>query len=199
MCPQDIHPITDHLVNQKSKETLLGQKGAVFWLCGLSGSGKSTLAIKLEKDLHECGFHSVVLDGDNLRETINQDLSFNDKDRKENIRRIAQLSKLLSSNGIIVIVSAITPKESFRIKSKEIIGEENYYEIFVNASYEKCSKRDVKGLYAKADKGLIQDFTGKKSNFEEPQKAWLTINTEEDSVLESSNNLLSKVIVEIKN
>ena len=154
MCSQDIHPITDHLVNQKSKETLLGQRGAVFWLCGLSGSGKSTLAIKLEKDLHECGFYSVVLDGDNLRETINQDLGFNDKDRKENIRRIAQLSKLLSSNGIIVIVSAITPKESFRIKSKEIIGEENYYEIFVNASYEKCSKRDVKGLYAKLIKDL---------------------------------------------
>ena len=122
MCPQDIHPITDHLVNQKSKETLLGQRGAVFWLCGLSGSGKSTLAIKLEKDLHECGFYSVVLDGDNLRETINQDLGFNDKDRKENIRRIAQLSKLLSSNGIIVIVSAITPKKALGLSRKRSLA-----------------------------------------------------------------------------
>ena len=157
----DIHPIKEQLIKQTEKESFLGHKGAVFWLYGLSGSGKSTLAIEMERRLHKQGYLSVVLDGDNLRSSLNKDLGFSDEDRKESVRRVSEVAKLLCENGLIVFVSLITPLKEFRDNARSIIGSENFKEIYIKASFETCLKRDVKGLYAKANQGLINSFIGK--------------------------------------
>ncbi len=169
------------------KETLLGQKGTVLWLCGLSGSGKSTIAGALEHVLHDQGRFAIRLDGDNLRTGLNSNLGFSDDDRMENIRRTAELAKVLADNGVIVICSLITPKGVFRDLARGILGGD-FREIYVKASYATCQARDPKGLYAKAEAGEIPQFTGKDSGFEEPQDPGLVLDTEklsvEDSVFE---------------
>ena len=162
MTENNIHPISSSLLKSKDKETLLGQKGNVFWMYGLSGSGKSTLAIQVERDLHQSNIHSIILDGDNLRNSLNKDLGFTDKDREENLRRACEVAKMLAVNGLVVIASFITPRRKFRESAREIIGKEFFNEVFVKASYKKCKERDVKGLYAKAEKGEINQFTGRK-------------------------------------
>ena len=198
MKSNNIHPISDRLLNRNDKENLLGQKGYVFWFCGLSGSGKSTLAVHLEKDLHNAGIHSIVLDGDNLRSTINQDLGFSESDRAENLRRVSEIAKILVSNGLVVIVSFISPKEQFRQAARGIIGQDSFREVFIKASFETCQGRDVKGLYAKVKAGEIENFTGKSSSFEPPSNPWITINTESESPEESSQELFRRIIKEVQ-
>jgi adenylylsulfate kinase len=169
------------------KETLLGQKGAVLWLCGLSGSGKSTIAGALEHVLHDKGRYVIRLDGDNLRTGLNSNLGFSDDDRLENIRRTAEVAKVMAANGVIVICSLITPRGAFRDLARGILGED-FREIYVKADYATCESRDPKGLYAKAAAGEVASFTGRDSIFEEPQNPDLVLDTEslsvEDSVFE---------------
>ena len=193
----NIHPF-NQLLPRESKETLLHQQGKVFWFTGLSGSGKSTIAKGLEEKLHAEGFFSVVLDGDNVRTGINNNLGFSDEDRKENIRRIAEVSKLFSSNGVITICSFVSPTEEIRTLARNIIGKKDFLEIFVNTPIEECEKRDVKGLYAKARKGEIKDFTGVNAPFEEPKNADLEIQTKNKSIGGSVNEVLQFVLPQIR-
>ncbi len=153
----------------------------VFWLYGLSGSGKSTLALKMEAELHAKGILSVVLDGDEVRTGLSKDLGFSDSDRSENVRRVSEVAKILSSNGIVVVVSLITPLEKLRAAAREIIGADRFREVFVKSSYATCRKRDVKGLYAKAEEGRIASFTGQGSDFEEPKTPPFLIDTEKET------------------
>ena len=187
---ENIHPEFSRQLSTQEKETLLDQRGVVLWLCGLSGSGKSTLANALEKNLHANGKYVVILDGDNLRSGLNSDLGFSDDDRNENIRRTAEVAKILSSNGAIVILSLITPQEKFRKQAREIIGD-HYQEIYVKADFETCMKRDVKGLYAKQAKGEIKNFTGAGSNFAEPENPDLIIDTINSTEQESLQELIN--------
>ncbi len=189
----NLHPISDRLLKQADRESLTGQSAKVIWMCGLSGSGKSTLATALEKKLFSQKRLVYVLDGDNIRTGLNAGLSFSNEDRKENIRRIAEVSKLFLDAGVISINSFITPNADLRKMAREIIGKKNLIEVYVKASFETCMQRDVKGLYAKADKGLVPQFTGKDSGFEEPTDSDLVIDTEAQSVEESLETLFQFV------
>jgi len=186
----DIHPISDRLIPRDQKELLLGHRCMVFWLYGLSGSGKSTLAVEMEKRLHQQGIHSVVLDGDNLRSGLNSDLGFSAEDRCENIRRVSEMAKLFAESGIIALVSLITPLREFRKNAKSIIGELDFHEVFIKASFNTCKERDVKGLYAKAEEGMVASFTGQGSEFEEPDTDCLIIDSEKESPEQSADRLL---------
>lgn len=169
---------TDHqLLGRVEKERLLGQRGMVIWLYGLSGSGKSTLANALERQLHAQGLATVLLDGDNVRTGLNKGLGFSDEDRQENIRRIAEVSKLFLKAGIIVINAFITPRNDLRKMAREVIGSGDLIEVYVKCPFEECERRDVKGLYAKAKGGDVAHFTGTASVFEEPDAADLVIET----------------------
>ena len=164
-------------VSQEERERIKKQKASVFWLTGLSGSGKSTLANALHTYLTEKSYHSYVLDGDNMRLGLNSDLDFSIEGRKENIRRIAEVAKLLVDAGIVVITAFISPFIEERSKAKEIIGKDFFHEVFVDADLALCESRDVKGLYKKARNGEIRDFTGINSPYEAPQNPELTIDT----------------------
>ncbi len=190
---ENLHPISDRLLKRSDRESLTKQKACAIWMCGLSGSGKSTLATALEKKLFAEGKLVYVLDGDNVRTGLNAGLGFSDEDRTENIRRIAEVSKLFVDAGIVVINSFITPNEELRDLARETIGKEDLIEVYVKASFEACMKRDVKGLYAKAEKGLVPQFTGKDSGFEEPRKSDLVIDTEAQSIEESLDALFDFV------
>jgi adenylylsulfate kinase len=174
---ENIHTQFHRFVSPMEKENLLGQKGCVLWMYGLSGSGKSTIAAALERSLHDAGRFAVILDGDNFRHGLNSDLGFSDEERKENVRRVAEVAKIFAAQGIITIVSVITPKRDLREQAKKIVGE-RFLEIFIKASYETCEQRDPKGLYAKVAAGEIKQFTGKDSGFEEPESPNLIIDTE---------------------
>jgi adenylylsulfate kinase len=163
-----IHPTFDRLVSRQEKEARLGQRGSVLWLFGLSGSGKSTIAAALERQLHTEGRLAMVLDGDNLRTGLNRNLGFSDDDRRENVRRAAEVAKLFSSAGVITIVSVITPRAALRAIVRESVGSEDLTLVYVRASFEACARRDPKGLYAKAAAGEVKQFTGRDSGFEEP-------------------------------
>jgi adenylylsulfate kinase len=189
----NIHPEHHRFLNRHDKEVLLDQKGLAIWMCGLSGSGKSTIANAAERVLHKQGHFTIILDGDNLRAGLNANLSFTDEDRLENIRRIAELTKVLVENGVIVFISAITPRGEFRDLARGIVGEQNLFEVFVKASYEACEKRDVKGLYAKAARGEIANFTGKDNSFEPPTNPELTLNTEQLSIEDAAIELVEAV------
>ncbi|MFM9986421.1 MAG: adenylyl-sulfate kinase [Flavobacteriales bacterium] len=170
--------VTDNHQN----ELILNQRGVVVWLVGLSGSGKSTLAGMLRDRLHTDWYITTLLDGDNLRSGINRDLGFSETDRLENIRRTAEVAKLFADAGIVTICSLITPSEEMRQLAKSIIGEERYFEVFVDASLETCEQRDVKGLYKRARAGEVASFTGVQSKFERPSNPFLTIQTEQQNV-----------------
>jgi len=187
MIGTDIHPHAT--LPRHAKETLLGQKGIVLWFCGLSGSGKSTIAGALEQVLHDQGRFCIRLDGDNLRAGLNGNLGFTDDDRLENIRRTAELSKLLAANGVIVLCSLITPRGELRDLARGILGSD-FSEIYVKASYAACEARDPKGLYAKAANGNVAHFTGRDSVFEEPQEPSLTLDTERLSVEDATFEVL---------
>jgi len=187
-----IHPEFSRQLARKDKEKLLGQKGLVVWMYGMSGSGKSTIANAAEKVLHLEGHMTTILDGDNLRTGLNQHLGFSDDDRRENIRRVSHVAKLFAQQGILTLVSVITPRQELRDLARDVIGND-YYEVFVKASYDLCEKRDVKGLYAKAASGEIKNFTGKDSSFEEPKNSDLIIDTEGQEITESVAVLLEAI------
>lgn len=177
MSQENIHTQHHRFVSTEEKESLLAQKGVVLWMYGLSGSGKSTIAAAVERQLHDQGRFVVILDGDNFRHGLNSDLGFSDEDRQENVRRVSEVAKMFASQGIIVIVSVITPRQELRNQAREIVGD-TFKEVFIKASYETCAKRDPKGLYAKVDAGEIKQFTGKDSGFEEPLDPDLLVDTE---------------------
>jgi len=172
------------LINRSDREKKNGHKGCVIWMTGLSGSGKTTIARHLENKLFEEGYSSKILDGDVLRSGINADLAFSKNDRRENIRRTAEIAKIFAESGFITIVSLITPKEEFRSLARQIIGEVDFNLIYVEASIDECERRDVKGLYAKARKGEIKDFTGVSvgNGFEVPIKYDLLVKTDNEDI-----------------
>ncbi|OFX26597.1 MAG: adenylyl-sulfate kinase [Bacteroidetes bacterium GWA2_31_9b] len=194
----NIHPIFDKILKRSDKEELLHQHSIVIWFTGLSGSGKSTIAKALELELHSRGYISKVLDGDNVRTGINNNLGFSEDDRKENIRRIAEVSKLFMECGIILINCFISPTHNIRNQVKEIVGAENYFEIYVSTSLETCEKRDTKGIYAKARKGLIKEFTGISAPYEAPVNPDIEIKTEEHSIDDEVQIILNKLLPRIE-
>ncbi len=193
-----IYPIFDKMLPREAKEELLGQRGGVIWMYGLSGSGKSTLANLLERRLHESGRMVKVLDGDNVRAGLNKNLGFSDEDRLENIRRVAEVAKLFADSGIVTITSFITPNNELRSLAREIIGDEDLLEVYVKASFETCSERDPKGLYAKVKAGEVKQFTGKDSAFEEPNNPDLVVDTEALSEEGSLSLLLEAAQAKVK-
>jgi adenylylsulfate kinase len=176
---EHIHPIFDQLVQRQEREARLNQRSKVLWLTGLSGSGKSTVAKYLERLLFEEGYLPQVLDGDNIRFGINNNLSFSAEDRLENIRRIAEISKLYLHTGVICINSFISPSREMRDLARSIVGAEDFVEIYINAPIEVCEARDVKGLYQKARAGLIKGFTGIDDPYEAPENPNLEIRTDQ--------------------
>jgi adenylylsulfate kinase len=194
----NIHPIFDKIVNKSRKEQLLKQKAIVIWFVGLSGSGKSTIAVALENELHQRGYLTQLLDGDNLRSGVNNNLGFSAEDRSENIRRTAEVAKLFLNCGVITLCSFISPTEEIRLAAKSIIGTENFFEVYVKCSLEVAEQRDVKGLYAKARKGEIKDFTGITSPFEEPQTPDLLVDTSMETAEESVVKVFDAIIKKVK-
>lgn len=178
---ENIYPVFDKLVSRESKESLLNQKGRVYWLYGQSGSGKTTIAIELEKQLHAQGKYTVVLDGDNLRSGLNQRLGFSTEDRMENIRRAAEVAKIFVQNGAIVFCCFVCPLISMRNLAREIIGED-FTEIYIKTSLETLIQRDTKGFYKKAIEGKMENFTGINSEFEESENVDLVIDTDRISI-----------------
>ena len=194
--PENIHTEFHRMLGRDAKEAQLKQRGHVFWFYGLSGSGKSTLANALERKLAEQGFVTKILDGDNIRSGLNSDLGFSDEDRVENIRRISEVARLFLDSGTVVFTSFITPKRELRANAAGVVGAEDFTPVYVQASFETCAERDVKGLYAKAAAGGVKHFTGKDSSFEEPEASdsdWV-IPTDEQTEEESLNALLEKVL-----
>lgn len=194
-----IYPVFDQMLSRKDKEEFLDQKSVMIWFTGLSGSGKSTIAIALERELHKRGLLCRILDGDNIRSGINNNLGFTEADRVENIRRIAEVSKLFIDTGIITIAAFISPTNDIRQMAAEIIGEEDFVEIFVNTPLEVCEQRDIKGLYAKARKGEIKNFTGISAPFEAPVNPDLSLDTSSLSLEECVNRLLELILPRISN
>ena len=190
---ENIHPIFDRLLTRAEREKRLKQHSKVLWLTGLSGSGKSTIAQNLERKLFENGFFAQVLDGDNIRSGINNNLGFSLEDRKENIRRIAEVAKLYIQSGIISVNSFISPTIAIRQLAKSIIGEEDFLEIYINAPLEVCEQRDVKGLYQKARRGEIKGFTGIDAPYEAPINPALEIRTDQMSIMEAVDKIFAFV------
>ncbi len=193
----NIFTVFDELLSRADKEKLLNQKAKVFWLTGLSGSGKTTIAKGVEKKLYEKGLLTQLLDGDNVRHGINNNLGFSLDDRKENIRRIAEVSKLFLNCGVITINCFVSPEKAMRQMAKEIIGADDFYEIYINTSLEECEKRDVKGLYKKARAGEIKNFTGIDSPYDIPENPDLDLptlgRTLEENIEELYQFIISKV------
>lgn len=187
---EHIHPIFDQLISREEREGRLRQHSKVLWLTGLSGSGKSTIAKFLERRLFAEQFFPQVLDGDNIRSGINNNLGFQPEDRVENIRRIAEIAKLYLQSGIICINSFISPTAAMRHMAREIIGPDDFIEIYINAPLEVCEKRDVKGLYQKARRGEIKGFTGIDAPYEAPVEPAVEIRTDETSVEEAAQHIL---------
>lgn len=194
----NIHPIFNSLLSREKKEEGLNQKGIVLWMTGLSGSGKSTIAQALEFALHDLGYFTMLLDGDNLRTGVNNNLGFSEEDRTENVRRSAEVSKLFVSAGVITICSLISPTEEIRAQARNIIGEEDFYQVHIDAPFEVCAERDVKGLYKKALAGEIKNFTGLDSPFETPANPFVKISTHTQSLEDSLKQLLEAVLPVIK-
>lgn len=190
---KNIYSVFDEILPRREKEILLKQRAKVLWLTGLSGSGKTTLAKVVEKKLHERGFLTQLLDGDNIRTGINANLGFSEQDRTENIRRIAEVSKLFLNCGVITINCFVSPTKAIRDLAKEIIGAENFLELFIDTPLEVCEERDTKGLYAKARKGEIDHFTGISAPFEAPQNPALRVKTEGKTIESSATEIITFV------
>ena len=191
---KNIYPVFDRIYDRKVKEEILRQSAKVIWFTGLSGSGKTTLAANLEKELFFRRFFCQVLDGDNIRSGINNNLGFNQVDRLENIRRIAEVSKLLINTGMITLCSFISPTHEIRQMAKNIIGENDFIEIFLNPPLEVCEQRDTKGLYKKARAGIIKDFTGISSPFEAPENPDVEIDTSMTTIKDSVDLIFNAII-----
>ena len=196
---ENIFPIFEDILQRKDKEDLLNQNSKVVWMTGLSGSGKTTIAKKVERYLHSKKILNQLLDGDNIRVGISNNLSFSNNHRLENIRRIAEVSKLFLNCGIVTLNCFVSPTIEMRKIAKNIIGEDDFIEIYIKASVETCEKRDVKGLYKKARKGKIKDFTGVNSPFEAPENPALIINTSKLSIEKSAQKVLDYILPKITN
>ena len=183
------------MLTRADKEQLLGQRGMMIWFTGLSGSGKSTIAIALERELQRRRLLCRILDGDNIRSGINSNLGFSPEDRVENIRRIAEVGKLFVDTGIITLAAFISPTNELRRMAARIIGEQDFYEVYVSTPLEECERRDVKGLYAKARRGEIRDFTGISAPFEVPEHPALSLDTTQLTVEESVDRILKLINV----
>jgi adenylylsulfate kinase len=194
---ENIHPVFDLILNRQDKESLLKQNAKVIWIVGLSGSGKTTIALGLEKKLNKMGYLTQVLDGDNIRTGINNNLGFTQEDRIENIRRIAEVNKLFLNCGIICINSFISPTQEIRGIARKIIGKDDFIEVFANTPLSVCEKRDIKGLYKKAREGKIKNFTGIDSPFEAPQNAAVEIKTEIMTIEEAVQKVLDVILPKI--
>ncbi|MGB0167225.1 MAG: adenylyl-sulfate kinase [Luteibaculum sp.] len=181
-------------IDKKQREKLMGHPGLVLWFTGLSGSGKSTLANAVAAELHKKGIHTMSLDGDNTRLGINRDLDFSEQGRKENIRRVTEVAKLMADSGLVTLTSFISPYEQDRYQAKKTIGEDRFVEIFVNTPVEVCAERDVKGLYKKAFAGEIKNFTGVSSPYEAPVNPDLEIKTQEENLEQSTQRVLEFLI-----
>ncbi len=191
---ENIFPVFNGILSRAEKEVFLRQRSCVIWLTGLSGAGKTTLANHLEKELFSRGYFTQILDGDNIRSGVNSNLGFSDADRYENIRRIAEISKLFLNCGIITINCFISPTEDIREMARSIIGKDDFIEIYVNAPLSVCERRDVKGLYSKARRGEIKEFTGITAPFETPQHADVEIRTDLLSIDDSVEKILKFVL-----
>ena len=186
-----IFPVFNKILQRSDKEKILNQRGKVLWLTGLSGSGKTTIAKGVEKELHQRGFICQVLDGDNIRSGINNNLGFSLDDRLENIRRNGEVSKLFINCGIITINSFISPTEKIRNMAKKIIGQDDFISVYINAPVSVCEERDVKGLYKKARAGEIKNFTGIDDPYEEPPKPEIHLHSDQQSLAEEVEQILS--------
>lgn len=187
----NIYPIFDRMLARTDKEQLLGQRGVMLWFTGLSGSGKSTVAVALERELHRRGRLCRLLDGDNIRTGINAGLGFSAEDRRENIRRIAEVGKLFVDTGVITLAAFVSPTEELRTLARDIIGADDFKEIFVATPLEECERRDVKGLYARARRGEVKNFTGISAPFEAPRNPALVLDTTDSPVEESVEKVLA--------
>ena len=177
MADKIIYPIFDKMLSREDKEQLLHQRGIMIWMTGLSGSGKSTVAIGVERELHRRGILCRILDGDNIRSGINAGLGFSEEDRRENIRRIAEVGKLFVDTGIVTIACFVSPTTELREMARQIIGEKDFREVYIATPIEECERRDVKGLYARARRGEVKDFTGISAPFEAPTHPDLSLDT----------------------
>ena len=177
MADKIIYPIFDKMLSRQDKEQLLHQRGIMIWMTGLSGSGKSTVALGVERELHRRGILCRILDGDNIRAGINAGLGFSEEDRRENIRRIAEVGKLFVDTGIVTIACFVSPTTELREMARQIIGEKDFREVYIATPIEECERRDVKGLYARARRGEVKDFTGISAPFEAPTHPDLSLDT----------------------
>lgn len=179
------------VVKREHRERLLGQRGVTLWFTGLSGAGKSTLAVAVEEALHKLGNLTYILDGDNIRSGINNNLSFSPEDRKENIRRIAEIAKLFREAGVITLTAFISPYREDRQLARDLAGSDDFIEVFADASLDSCEERDPKGLYKKARAGQIPEFTGISAPYEAPENPELHIRTDQNSIEDCVEMVLS--------
>ena len=188
----DIYPVTT--LPRSAREQLLHQRGMMIWFTGLSGSGKSTIALGVERELHQRGLLCRILDGDNIRSGINAGLGFSAEDRRENIRRIAEVGKLFVDTGIITLAAFVSPTNEYRQMAREIIGDNDFFEVYVSTPLEECERRDVKGLYARARRGEVKDFTGISAPFEVPEHPALDIDTSKQPLETSVKQVVDLVL-----
>ena len=189
-----IYPIFDKMLSREDKEQLLHQRGIMIWMTGLSGSGKSTVAIGVERELHQRGILCRILDGDNIRAGINSNLGFSEEDRRENIRRIAEIGKLFVDTGIVTIACFVSPTLELRQMAREIIGEKDFREVYIATPLEECERRDVKGLYARARRGEVKDFTGISAPFEAPTAPDLSLDTSQMTLEEEVKAVVGLIV-----
>lgn len=189
----NIYPVFNKIQTREDKERFLSQRGLTIWFTGLSGSGKSTVASALEQKLAANGFLCKVLDGDNIRTGLNSNLGFSAEDRTENIRRISEVCKLFDDTGIITIASFVSPTEDLRKIARDIIGEKDFFEVYMSTPLEECERRDVKGLYARARKGEVKNFTGISAPFDVPQNADISIDTTGLTPDEGANRIFERI------
>lgn len=185
-------------LSKEDRQALKNHGSFLIWFTGLSGSGKSTLANEVEQRLHKMGVHTYPLDGDNIRDGINKDLTFSAEGREENIRRVAEIAKLFVDAGTVVLGSFISPYRKSRENIRDIVGADSFVEVYVNTSLEECERRDVKGLYEKARNGEIPSFTGISSPYEVPLHPDIEIDTEKMSVEEAAEKVISAVADKLK-
>lgn len=194
---KNIYPIYDKMMTRTDKESLLHQHGIMVWFTGLSGSGKSTVAMGVERELHRRGILCRILDGDNIRAGINSNLGFSAEDRTENIRRIAEVGKLFVQTGVVTLACFVSPTISMRTMARDIIGTDDFFEVFVSTPIEECERRDVKGLYARARKGEVKDFTGISAPFEAPEQPVLSLDTSVLTLEESVKAVVELILAQM--